>query len=90
MANVPGVGYTSENSEDVDVGDDVSSRCSAIVGGYEPSSPTVSSGPAAAPGPDDDAVESSQRADAEEDDLCVCPSCGSFFDPSTRCPRITE
>lgn len=69
MANELVVGYTLEISEDVDVGDDISSCCSAIVGGYEPSSPTVSSGRVAAPRPDDDAVESSQRADAEEDDL---------------------
>lgn len=87
---MPVVGYTSENSKDVDVGSDVSSRCSAIVGGYEPSSPTVSSGPAASPGPDDDAVDSSERAQTEDDFFSVCPNCGSFFEPGTHCPRIAE
>jgi hypothetical protein len=52
------VGYSSENSEDVDVGDDLNSCCNLIVGGYEPSSPTVSSSSSATHGPVDDAIDS--------------------------------
>jgi hypothetical protein len=84
------LGYSSENSEYVDVGDDLSSCCSAIVGGYEPSSPTVSSSSGATHGPVDDATGSCQCVESEDVALLECQYCGSFFEPGTYCPRLFE
>jgi hypothetical protein len=82
--------YSSENSEDVDVGDDLSSCCSAIVGGYEPSSSTVSSSSGTIHGPVDDAIGSCQCVESEDVALLECQDCGSFFEPGTYCPRLFE
>jgi hypothetical protein len=84
------LGYSSENSEDVDVGDDLSSCCSAIIGGYEPSSPTVSSSSGATHGPVDDTIDSCQCFESEDVALLECQDCGSFFEPGTYFPRLFE
>jgi hypothetical protein len=84
------VGYSLENSEDVDVGDDLSSCCSAIVGGYEPSSPTVSSSSGTTHGLVDYAIDSCQCIDSEDVALLECLDCSSFFEPGTYCPRLFE
>jgi hypothetical protein len=84
------LGYSSENSEDVDVGDDLSSCCSAIVGRYEPSSPIVSSSSGATHGPVDDAIGSCQCVESEDVTLLEYQDCGSFFEPGTYCPRLFE
>jgi hypothetical protein len=90
MATMLVLGYSSENSEDVDVGDDLSSCCSAIVGRYEPSSPIVSSSSGATHGPVDDAIGSCQCVESEDVTLLEYQDCGSFFEPGTYCPRLFE
>jgi hypothetical protein len=42
MVSVLVVDYSNENSKDLDVGDDLSSCCGIVVGGFEPTSPTLS------------------------------------------------
>jgi hypothetical protein len=73
------VGYTSDMSEHVNMDGDVSSYCSVEVGGFEPSSPSLSSSSGSTHGPVDDAIEYCQCIDSEDVALLECQDCGSFF-----------
>jgi hypothetical protein len=79
MASKLVVGYTSDMSKHVNIDSDVSSYCSVIVGGFEPSSPTLSSSLGFTHGPVDDAIEYCQCIDSEDVALMECQDCGSFF-----------
>jgi hypothetical protein len=81
------VGYTSDMSEHVNMDGDVSSYCSVEVGGFEPSSPSLSSSSGSTHGPVDDAIEYCQCID---NDTSGVPICGSFFEPRTYCPQLFE
>jgi hypothetical protein len=69
---------------------DVSSRCNVVVGGFEPSSPTLSSSSSSNHGPIDDAIEYCQCIDSEDVALLECQDCGSFYEPGIYCPRFLE
>jgi hypothetical protein len=69
---------------------DASSCYSAIVGGFEPSSPTLSLSSGSNHGPLDDAVEYCQCIDSEDVALLECQDYGSFFEVGTYCPRFLE
>jgi hypothetical protein len=66
-------------SEHVDMDSDVSSYCSVVFGGFEPTS-----------GPADDAIEYYQCIDSEDVALMECQDSGSFFELGTYCPRLFE
>jgi hypothetical protein len=69
---------------------DASSCCSVFVGGFEPSSPTLSSSSGSNDVSVDDAVEYCQCIDSEDVALLECQECGSFFEPGTYCPLILD
>jgi hypothetical protein len=69
---------------------DASSCCSAIVGGFEPSLPTLSLSSGSNHGLFDDAVEYCQCIDSEDVALLECQDYGSFFEVGTYCPRFLE
>jgi hypothetical protein len=84
------VGYVSDMSEHVDMESDVSSYCSIVFGGFEPTSPSLTSSSSSTPGPADDAIEYCQCIDSEDVALMECQDCGSFFELGTYCPRLIE
>jgi hypothetical protein len=90
MASELIVGYTSDMSEHVNMDSDVSSCCSAVVGGFEPTSPTMSESTGSTHEPLDDEVEYCQCIHSEDMDLLECQDCGSFFEPGTFCPLCLE
>jgi hypothetical protein len=51
---------------------DVNSGCSAVVGGFQPTSPTMSLSSGSIHGPDDDALEYCQCIDSEDVALLEC------------------
>jgi hypothetical protein len=53
-------------SEYLDMDSDVSSCCSVVVGGFEPSSPTLSSNLGSTHGPIDDTIQYCQCIDSED------------------------
>jgi hypothetical protein len=69
---------------------DASSCCSVFVGGFEPSSPTLSSSSGSNDVSVDDAVEYCQCIDSEDVALLECQDCGSFFEPGTYCPLFLD
>jgi hypothetical protein len=69
---------------------DASSCYSVVVGGFEPSSPTLSLSSGSNHGPLDDVVEYYQCIDSEDVALLECQDCGSFFELGTYCPRFLE
>jgi hypothetical protein len=84
------VGYVSDMSEHVDMDSDISSYCSVVFGGFEPTSLSLTSSSGSTPEPDDDAIEYCQCIDSEDVALLQCPDCGSFFELGTYCPRLFE
>jgi hypothetical protein len=84
------VGYASEYSEHVDVEDDLSSCCSVVVGGFEPSSPSLSSSSGSTHGPVDDAIEYCHCIDSEDVALLNYQDCSSFYELGTYCPQLLE
>jgi hypothetical protein len=69
---------------------DASSCCSVFVGGFEPSSPTLSSSSGSNDVSVDDAVEFCQYIDSEDVALLECQDCSSFFEPSTYRPLFLD
>jgi hypothetical protein len=69
---------------------DASSCCSVFVGGFEPSSPTLSSSSGSNDLSVDDAIEYCQCIDSEDVALLECQDCGSFFEPRTYCPLFLD
>jgi hypothetical protein len=67
-----------------------SSCCSVVDGGFEPTSPTMSSSSGSNHLPLDDAVEYCRCNDSEDVALQECQDCGSFFELGTYCPRFLE
>jgi hypothetical protein len=69
---------------------DVSSCCSVLVGGFEPTSPSLSSSSGSTHRPVDDAIAYCQCIDSEDVALLECQDCGSFFELGTYCPRFLD
>ena len=63
---------------------------SVIVGGFEPSSPTLSSSLGSNHVPVNDVAKYYQCIDSEDVALLGCQDCGSFFESSTYCPLLLE
>jgi hypothetical protein len=64
--------------------------CSVVVGGFEPTSPTMSSSSGPNHRPVDDAIEYYQCIDSEDVALLEYQDCGSVFEPGTYCPLFLE
>jgi hypothetical protein len=77
-------------SEHVDMDSDISSCCSVVFGGFEPTSPSLSSNSGSTHGLVDDAIEYCQCIVTEDVPLLECQDCGSFFELGTYCPRLFE
>jgi hypothetical protein len=90
MASELVVGYTSNMSEHVNMDSDVSSYCSIVVGGFEPSSPTLSSSSGSTHGSVDDAIEYCHCIDSEDVALLNYQDCSSFYELGTYCPQLLE
>jgi hypothetical protein len=69
---------------------DVNSCCSVVVGGFEPTSPTMSSSSGFNHGPVDDAIEYCHCIDSEDVALLECQDCISFFELGIYYPQFLE
>jgi hypothetical protein len=69
---------------------DVSSCCSVVGGGFEPTSSTMSESSGSTHEPVGDEVEYCQCIHSEDVDLLECQDCGSFFEPGTFYPLCLD
>jgi hypothetical protein len=74
--------YESDTSEYVEIDNEYSTTCCSSVGSTESNSHSITSRPSS--------IQFYQCTDCNEEPLLECPTCGSFYELGSHCPRMCE